>query len=389
MKRKSINILVVFVAAGIVCLGWFSWKNFRGALPAFAPIPAHPTSVPTAVNTTGLPLTIPPGFSVSVYAKNLDDPRVMAWDSAGTMLVSLTQAGKVVAIVSGNPISVLSGLNLPHGITFQGNTLYVAESDEVATYTYDPVSHTATNKQKIIDLPNKGFHFTRTIGFGPDGKLYTSIGSDCNVCKESDSRRAAIYVSNDDGSGFRPFATGLRNAVFFTWGPFHERMWATVMGRDYLGDDLPPDTIDIVEDGDNFGWPYCYGKKVWDSSFDASQRARDFCATTASSFIDYQAHAAPLGLAFIPQSWPKQYQNDLLVAMHGSWNRSVPTGYKIVLFKLDAVGNYLGAEDFITGWLDGNSALGRPVDLLFDQQGNLFISDDKAGVIYKVRVIRT
>jgi glucose/arabinose dehydrogenase len=147
---------------------------------------------------------------------------------------------------------------------------------------------------------------------------------------------------------------------------------------------LPPDTINIISEGANFGWPYCYGKRVQDRNFNSSLEMGDFCDTTTPSTIDYQAHSAPLGLAFVPGSWPKAYRNNLLVAFHGSWNRSVPTGYSVVRFVYDEKGKYVGPEDFITGWLTKKGALGRPVDLLFDDHGNLYISDDKAGVIYRV-----
>jgi glucose/arabinose dehydrogenase len=336
---------------------------------------------------------VPNGFTISLFAKDLGDPRVLAWDAKGTLVVSLTAQGKVIALpdsahdgVADRVVTVLSGLDLPHGLAFRGNTLYVAESDGVSTYAYNPDTFTASGRKKIIDLPDKGFHFTRTIAIGPDDKLYVATGSDCNVCVEKDPHRAAIYMSNPDGSDFHLFASGLRNAVFFTWGPYDTRMWATVMGRDSLGDDIPPDTIDIVTAGKNFGWPYCYGKKVWDATFDGSQKAKDFCTTTEPSHIDIQAHSAPLGLAFVPKSWPAEYRNSLLVAMHGSWNRSIPTGYKIARFQLDSTGNYVGVSDFISGWLTSKGALGRPVDLLFDNNGALYISDDKAGEIYRLIV---
>ncbi len=400
MKKIGIGIAAVFLVGALGYAGWFAYTNLRGSGPAFGPVPGNIVNyfnTPTAavsprapVNNTEFPLTVPQGFSIALYAKDLGSPRVLAWDPKGTLVVSITQDGKVVALpddnhdgISDRTVTILSGLRLPHGLAFRGNTLYVAETNEIATYDYNPATLTATNRKKIIDLPDKGFHFTRTIGFGPDGRLYTAIGSDCNVCVEKDARRAAIYASNSDGTDFKPYATGLRNAVFFTWSS-DRRMWATVMGRDYLGDNVPPDTVDIISGGKNYGWPYCYGKNVWDQTFDPSQKAKDFCATVEPSHIDMQAHSAPLGLAFVPKSWPQEYQNNLLVAMHGSWNRSAPTGYKIVRFKLDNKGNYLGVEDFISGWLTNGGALGRPVDLLSDQQGNLFVSDDKAGVIYKI-----
>jgi glucose/arabinose dehydrogenase len=164
-------------------------------------------------------------------------------------------------------------------------------------------------------------------------------------------------------------------------------MWATTMGRDLIGDNTPPETVNIVTEGKNFGWPYCYGQRIWDKTFDATKKAENFCKTIEPPHIEYQAHAAPLGLAFTPNSWPKGYQHNLLVAFHGSWNRTQPTGYKVVRFILDDNGTYKGSEDFVSGWLTAAGALGRPVDLLFNQNGTLYLSDDKAGVIYTIKSI--
>ena len=206
-------------------------------------------------------------------------------------------------------------------------------------------------------------------------------------------------VTGRDPVTTKIFASGLRNSVFFTWHPKTKKLWATDMGRDFLGDNLPPEEINIVEEGKHYGWPYCYGHQVYDIDFDTSKKVEEFCKTTEPSHIEYQAHSAPLGLAFIPTNvvnpfatanklttsvWPEEYADDLLVAYHGSWNRTEPTGYKIVRMKLDAKGSYEGAEDFITGWLRDREVSGRPVDLLFDADGTLYISDDKAGVIYRV-----
>lgn len=397
MKKLIIGIFILCITTALAYAGWFAYRNLRGSGPAFGPaalniVPlfntATESALPAPVNKTAFPLVLPSGFTISLYAKDLGGPRVLAWDPRGTLLVSLTQQGKVVALPDRNndgaadeTITVATGLNLPHGLAFHDGKLYIAETNEVAVYDYDTATKLASHKKKIVDLPVGGNHFSRTIGFGPDGKLYIAIGSTCNVCVEKDSRRASILVANADGTQVKTFATGLRNAVFFTWKD--QTMWATVMGRDLLGDNLPPDTVDIIREGKNYGWPYCYGKQVWDKTVDGSKKAEEFCKTTEPSHIDMQAHSAPLGLAFVPKTWPKEYQNNLLVAMHGSWNRTAPTGYKIVRFKLDDKGNYFGVEDFVTGWLTSAGALGRPVDLLFDPQGNLFVSDDKSGVIYR------
>jgi len=188
-----------------------------------------------------------------------------------------------------------------------------------------------------------------------------------------------------DGSDFKEFARGLRNTVFFRWSYIDGKMWATEMGRDNLGDDLPPDEINIIKQEGDYGWPICYGKNIHDSGFDKNVYIRDPCADKIPSYIDLQAHSAPLGLAFVPEEgWPQDYWYNLFVTYHGSWNRSEPTGYKVVRIKLDDKGNYLGTEDFITGWLTKSGALGRPVDILVQPGGIMYITDDKAGVIYKV-----
>ena len=189
-----------------------------------------------------------------------------------------------------------------------------------------------------------------------------------------------------DGGVLRTFASGLRNPVFMTIHPETKKVWATEMGRDMLGDDLPPDEINIIAKGRNYGWPFCYGKNVHDDDFDPAMKKSCREPETYPSHIDIPAHSAPLGLSFFPEDgWPAGFRNNLLVAYHGSWNRSVPTGYKIVRYRLDGSGNLLGVDDFVSGWLtkDG-TALGRPVDIMVRPGGTIFVSDDKAGVIYRI-----
>jgi len=418
------NIFKMILAIAILLAVIFAIETyltyFTGVWPAILPpVTVSPTPIfspsPSGIipqNTTGMPLSLPDGFSISYLAKNLTDPRVIIFDPDGNLLSSITSEGKVVALpdknldgVADKTIIVVGGLNRPHGLAFRCETnsgaqkcyLYIAESDQIAMYDYDRVKMQATNKKKIADLPNDGEHFTRTLDFGPDGRLYVSVGSDCNVCLESDTRRAAIFSMKPDGSDFKEFAKGLRNTVFFIWHPITNEMWGADMGRDFLGNNLPPDEINILKAGGNYGWPICYGKNIHDTSFDKNTYIRNPCMEPfeTPSYIDIPAHSAPLGMAFVPEnsSWPKDYWGNLLVAYHGSWNRTVPTGYKIVRYKLDAQGNYLGAdstgspqvEDFITGWLKpGDGAYGRPVDIIVLPGGFMYISDDKAGVIYRV-----
>lgn len=397
MKKIILFILVVVALWG----GLFFYRNLRGIAPAVLKSPViqdlvetDSTSGTPSTNTTGLPLTIPDGVSLSIFARDLGAPRVLRFDPKGVLFASIPGRGQVVALPDDNgdgiadkTIVVASGLRSPHGIAFYEGKLFIAENDAVAVYDYNADTKSAANKKKIIDLPASGIHVTRTIDVGPDGRLYISIGSSCNVCNEKDSRRAKILVADADGANLHEYATGLRNSVFFIWDATG-RMWATDMGRDLIGDDIPPDEINIVEEGKFYGWPYCYGKKIWDRQFNSSQEAQVRCEGSISSYVDLQAHSAPLGLRFIPESWGKEYQGDLLVSYHGSWNRTVPTGYKVVRIKLDNNENYEVTEDFIVGWLGGakgaSGAHGRPVDIIFDASGVGYISDDKAGFVYRL-----
>ncbi len=399
MKRFLVIIVVIILVGGAIWAGWFYWQNLRGIGPAISPPPANIASlIGSALQSQGL-LKLPPGFSISIFAQGLGDPRVITRDPLGNLMVSIPAEGRVVVLpdkdgngVADQVVTIASGLNNPHGLATRcidslkliGCKIYIAESDQVAVYDYDWQNFRAINKKKLVDLPNDGKHFTRTIMFLPylnQDKLLISVGSDCNACQENDWRRAKILVVDADGKNLKTFASGLRNSVFMTINPIDSKIWATEMGRDYLGDDLPPDEINIIEEGKDYGWPECYGKNTPDKNFDP----KAVCANDTPSNIDIPAHSAPLGLAFVPEEgWPREYWYNLLVAYHGSWNRSVPTGYKIVRLKIDERGNYSGAEDFITGWLTPQGALGRPVDIYLQAGGLTYISDDKAGVIYRV-----
>ena len=279
--------------------------------------------------------------------------------------------------------TVIDGLsNLPHGLAFHDGYLYLAEENRVSRYPYRGDGNVGGREIIVDGLPTGGGHVSRTIGFSPSNRMYVSIGSICNACEESDQRRASVMEFNPDGSGDRLFAEGLRNSVGFVFHPTTGEIWATENGRDELGDDIPPDEINIVRDGGDYGWPYCYGQRIPDTSLNNPGT----CATTGAGLHDIQAHSAPLGLRFIDSPhFPEAWQGDLLVAYHGSWNRSVPTGYKVV--RLAVAGDAIVAEeDFIFGWLlAGGSSVGRPVDLIFGpEDGALYISDDKAGVVYRV-----
>lgn len=408
----SFALFATLLGGTVVIFGPRIVGKWRAVRPAIAPppqdiveliekakAPDSDISEPSE-NTTGIPLKLPPGFSISIFAKDVGSPRVLAWGPEGALFASATSQGKIFALRDRDGDGraedvriVAEKLNKPHGITFRCESerckMYIAEEGAVSTYDIEPGTLRAANRKKIIDLPSDGDHFTRTLMFLPypnDAKLLISVGSSCNVCEEKDWRRAKVLIANADGSDLKVFASGLRNAVFLAAHPVTGKVLATEMGRDRLGDDLPPDEMNIVEDGGDYGWPICYGKNVHDTQFDKKAYVRDPCADKMPPQIELPAHSAPLGLAFVPEEgWPEDYWYNALVAYHGSWNRSEPTGYKIARMKLDAQGRYLGQEDFISGWLTpGGEALGRPADILAMPGGTVYISDDKAGVIYRV-----
>jgi len=333
---------------------------------------------------------------VSVFADTESQPRMMAWSPGGVLMAASEDEGTITAMPdprhagkAERVVKVLTNLNGPNSLAFHNDKLYVAEVNRVVRYDWDDSNLRATNPQKVADLPGSGGgHMTRTILFA-NGKMYVSAGSSCNVCNESDPRRATVMEFNEDGSGQRIFAKGLRNAVGLVFNPKTGTVWTSDNGRDWLGDNLPPDEInDLGKNGGDFGWPYCYGNRVPDLKFSPDAASR--CAATVPAKVELQAHSAPLGLAFNEgKMFPAEYQGNLFVAFHGSWNRSVPTGYKVVRIKLDANNNPIGVEDFITGWMPPGASrasrpMGRPVGVLFGPDGSLYVSDDKSGAVYRV-----
>lgn len=354
------------------------------------------------------PITVPTGFTATIFARDIPGARVMTRDQKGTMLVSQTQSGKIVALPDLNgdqkadrTITVLENLRQPHGILIHcpdtGNTsadqdscvLYVAETGSLKSYSYNADTYTARDEKTITTFPTGPGHFTRTLLMHPDGKhLLASVGSSCNVCVESDERRATVLSIDLATKETKIFASGLRNTVFMEVNPVTGEVWGTDNGRDVIGDDIPPEEVNIIREGANYGWPYCYDDKVYDTDF--GEASESICANTVAPHVMFQAHSAPLGLAFIPEDgWPEEYRLDLLVAFHGSWNRTEPTGYKVVRQNLDARGNPEGQPvDFVTGFLaegrDEEDAIGRPVGVLAEPGGAVYISDDRAGAIYRV-----
>jgi glucose/arabinose dehydrogenase len=343
-----------------------------------------------ATSSWALSLKVPAGFSVKLFAKGLGGPRLMAVSPQGELFVTDIQKNRVVVLADKNRDGVAEeqkvfaqGLNLPHGIAFFKNWLYVAETGRVVRYAYRPGQVVGAKPEVVVDgLPPKGQHFTRTIAFGPDNKLYVSVGSSCNSCKEENPDRATILQYNPDGSGKKIYARGLRNAVGLIFDA-KGNLWATSNGRDHLGDNIPPDELHRVTAGMQAGWPFCHAGVYPDP--DRRIARLGTCAEVSKPAWNFQAHSAPLGLAaYQGKQFPPDYQGDLIVAFHGSWNRSTPTGYKLVRAHVEA-GKVTKVTDFITGWLDSSSTIGgRPVDVVNSPDGGLWISDDEEGKIYKI-----
>ena len=344
-----------------------------------------------SVFASAVTIDLPEGFQIERYVGGLDKPRFMAISPDNYLLVADMGKGAVIGIldlhdtnpgVKNNIVTrvIAENLKRPNSIAFHNDYLYVGETNQIVRYKYNGFNEKLGEKEVIVpDLPTKG-HFTRTVSFGPDGKMYVSIGSSCNVCEEKDKRRATIMRFNPDGTGGEIFATGLRNSVGLTWHPDSKELWATDNGRDWLGDNLPPDEVNVIQEGQDYGWPFCYGDKIPDPDFNDPKR----CEKTIAPVVEIQAHSAPLGLTFYDGStFPDEYKGDLFVAYHGSWNRSIPTGYKVVRIKMKT-GEPVGTEDFATGWMTATEKFGRPVDVLVGKNDELYVSDDLGGVIYKI-----
>lgn len=341
-------------------------------------------------DNTWLGLEVSDNFTISIFADNLPWARDIIWpDALWNFWLSRTREWIItllwitsIGVVNKNDI--LTWLNNPHWLALSPDwlTLYFAETDKISKIPL----YTEWTPEKLVDLPEWWRHFTRSLIFWPDEKLYVSIWSTCDVCYEQDERIASIYRLDTDWTNFEQVATGLRNAVFMTTNPITWDIWVTEMWRDNLWDDLPPDEINIIEEWNDYGWPICYGDNVHDSEFDTNTYKTDPCMDKTPAHIELQAHSAPLWLAFVPEEWwPENYWHDLLVAYHGSWNRSVPTWYKIMHIRLDDQWNVQGRRDFIRWWLgEDEDIVGRPVDIFLMPGWTWYITDDRKWVVYKL-----
>lgn len=332
-------------------------------------------------------ITLPPGFSIEVYA-DVPHARSMALGDDGIVFVGNRRATSVYAVVpvdggEAEVIELVSGLDTPNGVAYHDGDLYVAEVARILRYKdiASRLDDLPAPEVLGVELPDDKWHGWRYIGFGPDGKLYVAIGAPCNLCDRGAEGYAQIIRMNADGSERETVAEGVRNSVGFTWHPLTHELWFTDNGRDMMGDDIPPGELNhAVTDGLHFGYPYCHAGDIPDPEFGEGRNCADYSPPAQK----LGPHVAPLGLKFYDgDMFPAAYKGQVFIAEHGSWNRSKKIGYRVSLVRF-VDGKAVSYEPFAEGWLQGESVSGRPVDILVLDDGSLLVSDDHAGKIYRI-----
>jgi glucose/arabinose dehydrogenase len=384
------SVLVIF--AGCALLRAFLPERWAVNAPIANSLFGWGGAAPTADGVGRL--NVARGYEISLYAL-VPNARMLLATPGGDVLVSAPRDSKVVLLErdgdgDGRPDAVrdlLTGLSRPHGLALSDDGwLYVGEASSVSRVRFDAATGTVRGERATIvtGLPEGGNHWTRNVGIGPDGMLYVTAGSSCNVCEEPDEKRAAMMRYEADGSGYELYARGLRNAVDFAWRPGTGELYATDNGRDLLGDDFPPCELNRVARGGDYGWPVANGNRIPDPDFGAGQHAR-IRASIPPAF-EFPPHNAPLGIAFLEHAaQPAAYRGAALVALHGSWNRTRKDGYKVVSLHWRADGS-IRSEDFVTGFLVEEEVFGRPVDVVeAPDSGTIFVSDDYGGAVYAIR----
>ena len=337
-------------------------------------------------------IVLPQGFHINVFAEELPGARMLEVTDSGDVLVSLPASGRVVLLQrddagdgkSDGRTDLVSNLDRPHGLDIHEGWLFIAEADALGRIKFDSNNRTTSGEyeQIVTGLPRGGNHWSRGVKIGPDGRIYVVVGSSCNVCIENDPRRAALLRFSLDGSGSEIFATGLRNTVGIDWQPGTGLLYGVDNGRDLLGDDFPPCELNLIEQGGFYGWPFANGNKIPDPDLGEGRQAE--IRESVAPVHGFAAHTAPLGMAFLRSSeLPENYRQALLVALHGSWNRSERQGYEVVSLHFGEDGGVLERK-FATGFEIDENVIGRPVDVAEGVNGEIYISDDYTGMIYRV-----
>ena len=379
LRYVAIGTLVTVLLAGGGL--WLAWQN-------------APISIAFAEGSGTLDdIVLPEGFTINTYAGDITGARSLVLDeSDGTLYVSTRQAGVVYAIPNADEgdtaseiITVASGLRSPNGIDVIDGDLYVAEIGQVTRF--DNIAETFRHSPEALlvtdALPEDAHHGWRYMAGGPDGKLYIAVGVPCNVC-ELEDMFGTITRMNPDGSEWEIYATGVRNSVGFDWHPQTGDLWFTNNGRDWMGDDLPPDTLHVApEPGLHFGFPYCHAGDIPDPDFGARRSCDEFEGPAAK----LTPHGAALGMRFYTaDAFPEEYQGQIFIAERGSWNRTVPIGYRVMMARLAGDGTVRDYVPFAEGWLNETTgqAWGRPVDVQVMPDGALLVSDDTNNAIYRI-----
>ncbi|HEX2437515.1 MAG TPA: PQQ-dependent sugar dehydrogenase [Methylomirabilota bacterium] len=376
MRRiRLIALVLVLVLAPVITVGCL----YRGYLAGLLP-----TSAAEAED-----LTVPPGFRIAVYAADVPNARQMTPGPKGVVFVGSKADGKVYAVVDrdgdskADAIHVLaSGLNMPSGVAFRDGDLYVAAVNRILRFRDVARDLAHPPKPEVVSdaFPSDGHHGWKFIAFGPDGKLYVPVGAPCNICPVNGLHGT---ITRMDVGGGQPeiVARGVRNSVGFDWQPQTNELWFTDNGRDWLGDDSPPDELNhLAKPGMHFGFPFCHGDGIRDPEHNAGRACSEFTAPARL----LGPHVAAIGMRFYTGTmFPAKYRGGIFIAEHGSWNRSTPIGYRVSFVKIEG-GRALSYEPFATGWLRGSSASGRPADVLVMPDGSLLVADDKAGRLYRI-----
>lgn len=375
MTRRTVIILATVAALALL-----------GIVVAVVMVPGGTTG-PLPLDT----ITLPAGFAIDVYAGNVTGARSMTLSQNGTLFVGSRGPGNVYAIPDRDGdgradavITVASGLNSPNGVAFHNGSLYVAEIGRILRY--DDIEADLDNPPEAAVVsdafPGDSLHGWKFIAFGPDGKLYIPVGVPCNVCDPEDERFGTILRMNPDGTDLEVYAWGIRNTVGFDWDPETGDLWFTDNGRDWLGDNIPPDELNRApEIGMHFGFPYCHGRSLADPEFGEEGQS---CANFTPPEQELGPHVAALGMRFYDgEQFPEEYRDRIFIAEHGSWNRAEPIGYRVMMVELDN-GTPVSYEVFAEGWLQGRDAWGRPVDVQVMEDGSLLVSDDRANAVYRI-----
>ncbi len=347
----------------------------------------------TLLPQTKLPLEkikLPSGFGIDLFCDEVPNARSMAMGAGGTLFLGTRREGKVYAVVdrdgdfrADKVYTIATDLYMPNGVAFRDGSLYLAEVnrilrfDKIEDHLDDPPEPVIVNDK----FPGERHHGWKFIRFGPDGLLYVPVGAPCNVCDKEDEIFGTITRMNPDGSGLEIFARGVRNSVGFDWHPGRKELWFTDNGKDMMGDDIPPDELNHTsQEGMHFGFPYCHGGEIPDPEFGESRNCAEFTAPA----MKLGPHVAALGMRFYTGNmFPEDFRSQIFIAEHGSWNRSKKIGYRITLVRVknNRAESY---EVFAEGWLQGEEAWGRPVDLQVLQDGSMLVSDDRAGAVYRI-----